>query len=112
MANPYRVALQRHETPREAEARLLHEISRDLEAAHARKDHRRLVQEVGRVRSLWTTFALDLADDRNALPAGLKASLLSIAGAVDRSCSAALAGDAEAVAALVAINRNVAGALG
>jgi flagellar biosynthesis activator protein FlaF len=111
MSNPYASSLQRFETPRETEARLLRELSRSLEVAEAQKDAPQLVDALSRNRSLWTKFASDLVHESNSLPGELKASLLSIAGAVDRSCSEALAGNRTAVAALVAINRNIAAAL-
>ena len=111
MSNPYASTLEHFETHRETEARLLRELSRSLERAEADKDPRGLAHAVWRNRSLWTKFATDLVHEGNALPGELKASLLSIAGAVDRSCSEALAGNSGAVAALVAINRNIAAAL-
>ena len=112
MTNPYAASLERFETHRETEARLLRELSRSLEVAEAGEDHPELVQAVARNRSLWTKFAVDLVQEGNKLPQELKATLLSIAGAVDRSCSEALAGDRRAITTLVAINRNIAAALG
>jgi flagellar protein FlaF len=111
MSNPYASTLERFETPRETEARLLRELSRSLESAEAERDFSRLAQAVTRNRSLWTKFATDLVHEGNRLPGELKARLLSIAGAVDRSCSEALAGDRDAIATLVTINRNIAAAL-
>jgi flagellar biosynthesis activator protein FlaF len=112
MTNPYAATLERFETHRETEARLLRELSRSLELAEAGDDHPQLVQAVSRNRNLWTKFATDLIGDGNKLPQELKATLLSIAGAVDRSCTEALAGDRRALTTLVAINRNIAAALG
>jgi flagellar protein FlaF len=112
MPNPYAAAIEQCETPRETEARLLREVSRRLEEARASADRTALADAVTRVRRLWTMFAVDLAQEGNALPAELRASLLSIAGVVDRSCSDVLAGDQAAVATILEINRNIAAGLG
>jgi flagellar biosynthesis activator protein FlaF len=111
MTNPYGTVLERLESPRETEARLLHRVSCDLEAADAKGAVDELAQAVMQNRRIWTIFAVDLGNEGNSLPAALKGSLLSIAGAVDRTCSAVLAGDKGAIRTLVEINRNIASAL-
>jgi flagellar protein FlaF len=112
MANPYGTALEHCESMRERESRLLHQVNRELEAADTKGCILDLAQAVTRNRRVWTAFAVDLSNERNGLPGALKATLLSIAGAVDRSSSAALAGDRAALRTLVEINRNIAVALG
>jgi flagellar biosynthesis activator protein FlaF len=112
MSNPYAAVIEQCETPRETEARLLREVSRRLEEARVSGDMAALADAVTRVRRLWTMFAVDLVQEGNALPDELKAGLLSIAGAVDRSCSEALAGETAAVATILESNRNIAAGLG
>ena len=55
---------------------------------------------------LWTALALDLADDRNALPEALRAQLLGLAQFVRNHTSSVLRGEAEA-SVLVEINTAV-----
>ncbi|MEK0085007.1 flagellar biosynthesis regulator FlaF [Benzoatithermus flavus] len=111
MTNPYAAVIEQCETPRETEARLLRDVARRLEAADAAGDPVALADAVFRVRQLWTTFAVDLVHEGNALPDQLKANLLGIAGFIDRSCSEILAGDRRTVATIVEINRNIAAGL-
>lgn len=112
MRNPYGAILDQCETPRETEARLLREVNRAMQTAREGSDVRELAMAVSRNRRVWTAFAVDLAGEGNQLPTELRAGLLSIAGAVDRTCSEALAGSREALATLIEINRNIAAALG
>lgn len=112
MRNPYGAALERCELPREAEARLLREVSRRMEECQTGTDFVALVHAISWNRRVWEAFARELAQEGNALAPELRASLLSIAGAVDRGCSRALAGERDAIPALVEINRNIAAGLG
>jgi flagellar biosynthesis regulator FlaF len=89
----------------------LRDVSRELEQAEAATDAVATARAVARNRRMWTLFARELTDPGNRLPGPLRADLISIAGAVDRSCSEALAGDRQSLRTLIEINRNIAAAL-
>ncbi|WP_179380960.1 flagellar biosynthesis regulator FlaF [Jannaschia marina] len=61
-------------------------------------------------RRLWRAAAVACADDMNAMPDQLRASLLSLAGFVDRHTSAVLGGSGDP-GVLCEINRRVAAGL-
>lgn len=62
-------------------------------------------------RRLWQAAAIACASDENAMPSALRASLVSLAGFVDRHTSEVLGGSAEP-GVLFEINRRVAAGLG
>ncbi|WP_323765189.1 flagellar biosynthesis regulator FlaF [Marinovum sp.] len=61
-------------------------------------------------RQLWIRLQGDLANPNNQLPAGLKASLISLSVWVDRTCGEVLGGTGS-LQALIDINQNILGGL-
>jgi len=108
----YRRVQQIADTPRRTEQRLLAEISGALQQAWA--DGRRgaaLMPELHRNRELWSTLSADCGAAGNALPDGLRASIISLALWVDRFTSDVVAGR-EPVEPLLDVNRAVMEGLG
>lgn len=61
-------------------------------------------------RELWITLAIDLASPENEFPNELKASLISIAGYVERNTHSALR-NRDVLASLIEINESIAAGL-
>ena len=103
-------SVQRHTIgPREAEARLLSRYAAQL-AHHSEAGSAAfpaLVNALHENRRLWETMAMDLAEDGNALPDGLRAQIVSIAGFVLRQTAKVLSREGS-VEALIDINRALA----
>lgn len=81
------------EAPRRTEQRLFAEITRGLQAAW--DEGRRgaaLMPELHRNRQLWSTLSAACGARGNALPEGLRASIISLALWVDRYTSDVVAG--------------------
>lgn len=95
------------ETPRATEYRLVGEITGDLLAAWERGLRGpALMPALHRNREMWGTFSAACGAPGNALPEGLRASIISIALWVDRFTSDVVAG-AEDIGPLVDVNRSV-----
>lgn len=96
-------------SPGRAEARVFTEAARRLHKAFVVSSDlgSDQVRALNDNRKLWRTAALQSADDGNALPAALRASILGLAGFVDRHTSAVLRGDATAEA-LIDLNTRIA----
>jgi flagellar protein FlaF len=62
-------------------------------------------------RSLWLTFAADLANPRNTCPDAVKAALISLAGFIERNTVAATS-DEGLLRSLISINERIAAGLG
>ena len=109
----YGSALSPAKDPRAAESAVLSRITARMLSAGAdgREGFPRLAAALNDNRRFWTAAAADLAGEGNALPAELRARLISLAGFVMRHSSAVLAGTA-ALDPLVEINRAVIQGLG
>lgn len=99
-------------TPRQAEyrvfARATHRLS-DASARHAEGDrlaYFKLAEAVHDNLRLWLTLATDLATDGNGLPDPLRASLISLAGFVEKHSQLVLNKQADA-SALIEVNAAV-----
>lgn len=98
-------------TPGRAEAMVFASVTRRMEAAFADSDrHADRVAALHDNRRLWQAAAIACASDDNALAPALRASLVSLAGFVDRHTSEVMGGAAEP-GILVEINRRVAAGL-
>ena len=100
-------------SPGRAEAAVFAKVTRRMEAAYA-DDGISFAARVSALhdnRVLWQTVAIACASDANAMAPALRASLVSLAGFVDRHTSEVLGGSAEP-GALFEINRRVAAGLG
>lgn len=99
-------------SPGRAEAMVFAKVTRMLEAAFGNEASSSSVRAsaLHDNRRLWQAAAIACADDANALDAGLRASLVSLAGFVDRHTSEVLGGSAEP-SVLLEINRRVAAGL-
>lgn len=91
---------------RSAEAQLLQRLTTALATASESGDFRKMVDAVSENQKFWQQIALDLAHDNNAMPDGLRASLLSLAGFTIRHSSFVLAGTAP-IEPIIDINRHV-----
>jgi flagellar protein FlaF len=98
--------------PMRAEALVFARITRRLEALDADPSprHADLVSALNDNLRLWFAVAAAVADDGNAMPEGLRASLLSLADFVERRTRTLLQ-DGGSAATLTEINRRVAGGL-
>lgn len=114
----YKKTIRESESPRQIERRILSRITGDLERNAAEYDgmatrEDRLAILSGGFRqtltdnqTLWSTLRHDLSSPGNALPAALRAQLVSLALWVERQTSVVLGGGAGA-AALRDVNRNI-----
>lgn len=95
------------ETPRQAERRLICEITGEM--IHARDaGHERgaLMPPLHRNRELWKTFSAACGTAGNQLPAGLRASIISLSLWVDQHTSGVVAGR-ESINDLIDVNRDM-----
>ncbi|MWD28479.1 flaF protein [Aquicoccus sp. SCR17] len=118
----YKRTLREVESPRQIERRLLATITGRLDAMANRFDqtedrHLRLELLSSGLREtlvenqkLWSAMKYDLSDPGNALPADLRATLLSLALWVEKTTAAVLGGQA-GVRALTDVNHNIVAAL-
>ena len=93
---------------RSAEAAVLSAITRGLDraASGTPPDVAALATALGENARFWRQAAIDLAGDRNGLPEGLRAQLLSVAGFVLRHGPLVVSRNADC-APLIDINRAV-----
>jgi flagellar biosynthesis activator protein FlaF len=95
------------ERPREIELRVFEQITAALEEAeHPGAHFTSRIAAMHRNRELWMTLTCDLADEDNALPATLRARLISlgiwVVGETQR-----LMRDAASLADLIEVNRSI-----
>lgn len=114
----YKKTIRESETPRQIERRILSRVTHDLAEMGKEFDasessaERLAILSQGLRDSLyenqrfWAALRHDLAEPDNAMPAALKASLISLALWVDRQTSGLMAGQGN-VAGLVEINTNI-----
>jgi flagellar protein FlaF len=102
----YQQAAQRAENPREAEYRLFGEVTRALmDASRAEPtDIKTRIDAIDWNRRLWAALASDCACPENALPAAIRAQIISLSLWVSRHSSAVMQGK-EAFEPLIEINR-------
>ncbi|MBB3713477.1 flagellar protein FlaF [Limimaricola variabilis] len=118
----YKTTIRESESPRQIERRIIARITAGLsrhaeaydgaESATARSMimAEGLMSDLLDNQKLWNELRFDLASPENALPAELRAGLISLAFWVDRQTSTVLGGSA-GVGALVRINSSVAAGL-
>ena len=99
-------------SPGRAEAMVFAKVTRRLEQVFADSESsiNARVSALHDNRRLWHAAAIACADDANAMSDQMRASLISLAGFVDRTTSGVLGGSAQP-AVLFEINRRVAAGL-
>jgi len=103
----YQRAHQQAESPRQTEYRAFAEATRALIAAGQNPgDITACADALYRNRRLWTVLATDCAQPGNALPEGLRASIISLSMFVDRHSSAVIRDNAE-IDVLIDINKTI-----
>jgi flagellar protein FlaF len=105
--NAYHRARNIVETPRQAERRLMCEITGEMiharDAGHVKGA---LMPPLHRNRELWSTFSAVCGTAGNELPAPLRASIISLALWVDQFTSDVVAGR-ESIDDLISVNRDI-----
>lgn len=110
--NAYQAAISRAETPRDAEYRLIREITGEMiDAERTGLSGVALIEPLHRNREMWNAFATDCGATGNGLPDALRAQIISIALWVERHTSAVMAGR-EKIADLISVNRTIMEGLG
>jgi len=95
------------ETPRQAERRLICEITGEMiQARDAGHQRGALMPSLHRNRELWHTLSAVCGTVGNELPASLRASIISLALWVDQFTSDVVAGR-ESIDDLISINRDM-----
>jgi len=109
----YQQATARAESPREAEYRLFGQVTRALMAAQEADlmEVRTRFDALDWNRRLWATLGADCADPQNALPAPLRASIISLSIWVDKHTSAVIRREEE-IEPLIEVNRMIMQGLG
>ncbi len=113
----YKQTVRETESPRQIERRILSTLTAALERQEngfdGAEQSQRLSILAGGLRDaiadnqrFWLAIRHDLSESGNALPADLRAQLISIALFVERQCTKVLGGDA-GVASLVDINHTI-----
>lgn len=118
----YKRTIRESETPRQIERRILSRVTHDLsekgqgfDATQDKGERLNILASglrdaIHENQRFWTALRYDLSDPGNAMPAALKASMISIALWVDRHSTALMAGEGR-LAGLVEINTNIAAGL-
>jgi flagellar protein FlaF len=104
----YQRASAQAENPRETEYRLFATITSGLIKAkeQGRAHLGSFAEALDKNRRLWTLLANDCASEENALPAPLRAQIISLSMWVSRQTSAAIQ-DGEDIEPLIEVNRTV-----
>lgn len=104
----YQKTANRTADPRDIEFRLFAEVTRDLMEAQKSERHEigKMMAALDKNRRVWSTMALDCAQPGNALPAELRAGIVSLSVFVSKHTSVA-SKDREEIETLVEINRNI-----
>lgn len=99
-------------SPGRAEAQVFAKVTRRLEQVFGDPESSAIARTTALHdnRRLWHAAAIACADDANAMPDGLRASLISLAGFVDRTTSGVLGGSTPPNV-LFEINRRIAAGL-
>ncbi|WP_033921507.1 flagellar biosynthesis regulator FlaF [Sphingomonas sp. 37zxx] len=105
--NAYERARNIIETPRQAERRLMWQITGDMiEARDAGHSRGQLMPALHRNRELWHTFSAVCGTTGNELPPTARASIISLALWVDQFTSDVIAGR-ESIDDLIAVNCDI-----
>jgi flagellar protein FlaF len=105
--NAYKRAREIVESPRQAERRLMFEITGDMiQARDAGFSGGALMPALHRNRELWNTFSAACGTLGNELPATLRARIISLALWVDHFTSDVVAGR-ESIDDLIIVNRDI-----
>ena len=102
----YQQTARRTENPRDVEYRLFAQVTSalgELQAA-GRSDLAKMIDVLDWNRRVWSAFALDCASPDNALPATLRASIISLSIFVSKHTSAVMR-EGEDIQDLIDINR-------
>ncbi len=91
-------------TPRSIEAQLISEITGRLSQRDA--PYAQIVSAIHDNRQMWTALAVDVADDENALPKELRASIFYLAEFTEFHSQKFLRGEAD-VSALIDVNTSI-----
>lgn len=114
----YRQTIRESESPRQIERRILSQVTGRLDAralqydrAESRAERFALLgdglrEDIAENQKIWNALRLDLSDPGNALPAPLRAQLISISTWIERQ-STSIIGGAAGVSSLVAVNRAI-----
>lgn len=104
----YQQAAQRAEPPRDLEYRLLGQVTRALMDAAALdpKDFAGRIDALDWNRRVWSALANDCAQVGNALPAPVRAQIISLSIWVGRHTSAVMRREAD-IGALIDVNRAI-----
>lgn len=114
----YRQTIRQSESPRQIERRILSQVTGRLDSRALQYDRAEnraerfallgegLRDDLAENQKIWNALRLDLSDPGNALPAPLRAQLISIATWIERQ-STAVIGGAAGVSSLVAVNRAI-----
>lgn len=117
-AAAYKRTLAETESPRQIERRVMSRLTGELERYQSQFDGAPdpaarltlladgLSQAIWENQRLWQGFVVDLSDPENALPASLRAAMISIGLWVERHSQLALRG-AAGIGALIEVNRNI-----
>ncbi|MGF7153915.1 flagellar biosynthesis regulator FlaF [Novosphingobium gossypii] len=109
--NAYVRAQKVASTPRSTEYRLMSEVTGEMIAARdAGLTGVKLAAALHRNRQVWGTFSALCADSANALPAELRAGIISLGLWVDRYTSLVITGR-DTIDELINVNRTVMGGL-
>lgn len=110
--NAYKQATARAESPRDTEYRLFGQVTRALISA-AELDASDIAGRMDALdwnRRLWTVLSNDCSSSGNGLPAGVRASIISLSLWVGRHTSAVMRGE-ETFEPLIEVNRMMMAAL-
>jgi flagellar protein FlaF len=102
----YQSAAERAESPRAVEYRLFGEVTRALIDAVGSPDLKTRAHALDWNRRLWSALALDCGSPGNALPAELRAQIISISLWVMRHTSQAMR-KTEEIQPLIDVNRSI-----
>lgn len=105
--NAYQKARRIVETPRATELRLMGQVTGEMISASAQgKSGAALIDCLHHNREVWATFSSLCAGPGNALPAQVRANIISLALWVDRHTSEVIGGR-DTMTALIDVNRSV-----
>ena len=102
----YQKTARRTENPREVEYRLFAQVTAQLVDAQktGKEDLRKLMEALDYNRRVWSAMSMDCASPDNALPAQLRASIISLSIFINKHTSAIMR-EGEDIQDLIDINR-------
>lgn len=104
----YQAAAQKTETPRQTEYRTFAMVTRGLidAAALPATEFGRRAEALSKNRQLWMVLAADCGVEGNALPAPLRAQIISLSIFIDRHTTAVMR-EGASMDVLIEINRSI-----